>query len=833
MRVRVMAGRTALCVVAAAAVALPLGGFGCLTRPVGEEKPTTKVNFSSVLPQQNIDKVDILFAIDNSSSMGDKQKILAEAVPRLLTGLLKPLCRDKVNGATIPGGDGGALQTATEDGSSDDNYGCPMGTEPEFKPITDMHIGIVSSSLGGFGSGSCLADPERNNDDRGRLLNRTIDGSSVANAQPGFLAWFPNSKDNQDTQRHPRPEVPVTTLGEVGQDGTLIGDFQKLVVGVGQKGCGFEAQLESVYHFLVQPDPWVSVTPNAYNQAAFDKTTDWQLLAQRASFLRPDSLLAVILLSDEDDSSTDPLAAGGIGWAFENSTFPNSYVSRVPQGAISGMGTTAPRATSACDKGPEGIASAACTSCLSGFAPGAAPDGGAPCTDSNPSCTDRARAIGKDPSCTETYAGGTPGSGVTGYYGPFADSLNVRFFHMKQRFGIDPQYPLKRYIGGFQNTYVPDRAREHLVTPPPAGKPGPSTVGEYSQSPRCTNPLFAGTLPTKEGDETCFLPLGNRTKRSIYFAVVGGVPNQLLPKGSLTADDWRKVLGNDPSNYDLSGISPYMMQSTAPREGIQGPSTTPGDPGSDEVVGREYTTEQDDLEYACTFALPAGQNGCKDNDQCDCTDARFTNRNSPLCASSGNQVRAKAYPTIRQFRVVKGLGDQGIIASLCPKTLEGDKTSDDYGYNPAATAIVDRLKSAINTQCLPRPLTRDPEDEGKVQCLVLAQLYAKDDNCSRHGPGLSDAPPEIADKLRERQAEEKGVIASGSQGAAPLPVCLLEQKPEPPGSTCKEQTTVGWCYEDGVSGDAAVGRCQQNLRITGVLPEAQFVLQCVEVSDTR
>src|SRR5881392_4030157 len=72
---------------------LTLGSGACLTRPVGQQPPTTKVNFSSTISQQAVDKVDLLLMIDNSASMGDKQTILADAVPDLITGLIKPHCR--------------------------------------------------------------------------------------------------------------------------------------------------------------------------------------------------------------------------------------------------------------------------------------------------------------------------------------------------------------------------------------------------------------------------------------------------------------------------------------------------------------------------------------------------------------------------------------------------------------------------------------------------------------------------------------------------------------------------------------------------------------------
>ena len=76
----------------ATAVLLGTAGMGCLARPVSKGAPTTKVNFTSTVSQQAVDKVDLLFAIDNSQSMGDKQDILKDAVPDLIQGLLKPNC---------------------------------------------------------------------------------------------------------------------------------------------------------------------------------------------------------------------------------------------------------------------------------------------------------------------------------------------------------------------------------------------------------------------------------------------------------------------------------------------------------------------------------------------------------------------------------------------------------------------------------------------------------------------------------------------------------------------------------------------------------------------
>ena len=63
-------------------------GAGCLTRPIEHQDPTTKVNFTTVVHNQAVDKLDLLFMIDNSASMGDKQQLLAEAVPDMINRLV-------------------------------------------------------------------------------------------------------------------------------------------------------------------------------------------------------------------------------------------------------------------------------------------------------------------------------------------------------------------------------------------------------------------------------------------------------------------------------------------------------------------------------------------------------------------------------------------------------------------------------------------------------------------------------------------------------------------------------------------------------------------------
>jgi len=800
------------------ALMLGAAGTGCLSRPVGQQPPTTKVNFTSTVSQQAVDKVDLLFAIDNSASMGDKQAILAEAVPDLIDGLLRPRCVDS-EGKPSPGN-----EKAKPEVSKEERYGCPVNFEPEFKPVTDMHIGVVSSSLGNFGGDVCaVAEPRTN--DRGRLLNISPDGGQVELAKPGnFLAWFPQAKENEDAKRHPPPEKPIRQID--GDDG-LTKNFRDLVVGVGQNGCGLEAQLESVYRFLIQPDPWESVKLDGANQADLGEGVDIEVLQQRADFLRPDSLVAIIMLTDEDDSSADPLAIGGQGWAFMNKAFPGSKVFR----GSTGEGTTAPRGTTTCEQDP---GSEDCTSC--GFQ--------SLCDKSQPSC----QKIIADKNCTTPGSDKGQGDGFNGYYGPREDELNVRFHRMKERYGIDPQYPIKRYVDGFTKFKVPDRKAEHVTKVAANGR---RDIANYTSTAKCTNPLFAAKLPRQAGDELCALPRSTRSPDLIFFAVVGGVPHQLLhfdpndmEKSRITNEDWVKILGRDPGNFDFSGIDPHMVQSVAPRTalGLGGADKQLGDNGDDKIHGREWNTNKGDLQYACTFDLPETmQRVCGASDtSCDCSPNQSEGLNPPLCGAGNKQIKAKAYPTIREFQVVRALGDQGIISSLCPIHLckEGDPSCDSaknppatYGYRPAVASIIDRLKIELTTQCLPQKLREVGAEADQVPCLVLAQLSEKEDSCAAHG--LSAPKKEILDVFLAQQRAESGKVGEGGLDLAALPVCEIPQKTVERGLSCKDEAEMLWCYveNDPANKKNPAGRCPQALIFssgTAALAGARFSLQCIQ-----
>ncbi len=99
----------------------------------------------------------------------------------------------------------------------------------------------------------------------------------------------------------------------------------------------------------------------------------------------------------------------------------------------------------------------------------------------------------------------------------------------------------------------------------------------------------------------------------------------------------------------------------------------------------------DDLQYSCIFPLPMPRDCTMPSSSCDC---RFPTdgTQSPLCQESQGtytttQRYAKAYPPLRILQVLKGVGDNGVLASICPKNV-ADPTGEDYAYRPIIGALV-------------------------------------------------------------------------------------------------------------------------------------------------
>jgi hypothetical protein len=753
-------------------------------------------------PQSVVDKLDLLFMIDNSTSMGDKQALLAQAVPDMIARLVSPNCIDAT---------GNILGTSTPvNGVAQ----CATGSL-EFPPVHDMHLGIVTSSLGGRGA-STVCDPSAlnganptllaHNDDRGELINRGgASETPVAKAQTqNFLAWFPPVAANAAVLPPPNAE---TVAGDPATPGTLIGDFTSMVSGVHEHGCGFEAQNEAWYRFLVQPDPYASIQVDSNHEASYSGI-DQVILIQRATFLRPDSLLAVIVVSDETQATADPLSIGRLGSLFEEVPWPGSPTGGAPQGTIE------------CTSDPED------PSCLSCASPG---------VDSNASTFPT--------RCPPDLPGG-----VEGYLDPADDGANVRFFHQKQRFGVSAGYPSTRYVTGLTSVTVPDRDHEDDAVG--------SYIGDQAANQNCINPIFAKNLPTDPSADLCHLTPGPRTPDSVYYAVIGGVPHQLLQvdpsnpdspqKDQLAESDWLKITGNDPEHYDFSGADVHMLESEVPRPTGCDPTQTDS---CDPFNGREWATNRDDLQFACIFDLAAPKDCTlmQFAGACDCQPGNAS-IDTPLCqkdatgAYTNTQIKGKAYPAIAELVVAhamvdQGFGVHGIVSSLCPiHTTPVGATDPVYGYRPAMNAIVQRLRDALGVQCLPVKLNPDPTTGG-VTCQILATLASQGPQTSCNNPalGLSQPSTDVLSRLQTREHLAwlaAGGASSGSPDPSTFPTCLLtqltpDQNPgDFAGGGCSASIDPGWCYVEGT----AAGACPQQILFSAGEPPAgaTLILQCAD-----
>lgn len=694
------------------------------------------------LEQRDVDKIDLLLAIDNSRSMADKQQVLALAIPDLIKGLINPRCVDDQD---VPAQVQPSYPTDM----------CPTGTKREFKPILDIHIGVTSSSLGGHGADSCpnvdtaskecMPNPNTSNNDQGHLLARinqcgTADVPTYMNKK--FLAWDPTNKYGGETT------IDNGTTG-------IVPALRDMVLGVGQIGCAYESQLESAYRFLADPNPYETIVVD--NNKAIPTGTDMVLLEQRREFLRPDSLLAIIMLTDENDCSIKEF-----GQFY--------YVGQLRNGASP---VRLPRARQECATDPND-----------------------PCCRS---CGQNQDTCPIDPMCKDPNGGTGPA-----LLSDAEDHINLRCWEQKRRFGIDFLYPTDRYVTAFSSATIADR--DGNVVP---------------------NPIFSDLQPEDTNSDI-------RDSGHVFFAGIVGVPwqdiardPQDLKKGFKTANElnaeigtsgantWDVILGDPAKN--VIPLDPLMVETFQKR--LPGTNPITGDlivdasmPLGNPINGHDWTIANDDLQYACIFPLlPGSKRDCTNANLTSCDCASSTNDN-PLCQPDPNnmnaptlQVRAKAYPGLRHLSILRDLGTQGILASVCPAQLSDQSgMATDFGYRPAIGTIVDRLKVALGEQCLPRTLV--PNEEGTVPCNIIEARNTQGQACECDiATGRTFIVPGSEQEKMVTQAKKDDAAATAGWNC----FCELVQTSGADRDACQKdvndpplvngQPVNGWCYVDATT----------------------------------
>jgi hypothetical protein len=695
------------------------GGSARSTGPGADGSGGTPSNvYVDMIRQTAVDKIDLVFMIDNSISMADKQLILAEAVPVLVSQLIDP-----------PLVDG----------------------RPKFEPVRDIHVAVITSSLGAHGGQICT---DATGNDHGRALGAVRAGLASWD-NTGFLAWDPLGTKNTP---------PGTASPEV-----FLADFAAMVQAAGENGCAFEASLEAWYRFLIDPEPVRDValvdsvlTPVDDSGLPCPECIDMFVLSQRQRFLRPDSLLAIVMLSDENDCS---IRDEGLGWL-------------VGMTQTGGRPFTMARATSACATNPNDICCRPCNA--------SEPDG------PPPGCS----TTGTDAECL--INGGVLDNSASAN----EDQLNLRCHETKRRFGLDLLYPTSRYVEGLTAPEVPSRSGG-LVR----------------------NPLFApsGDLPGRDPNLVFLAGIVGVPWQDIAdeASLTGAGLRFLTADEMLYADPanrWDVILG-DPEN-NVPPADPFMIESPAERSGqnpITGASITPssGDTANP-INGKEQTNiDSTDLQYACTFPLSTPR-PCV-TPECDCgpgTEAR----NRSLCSQSGaglvgnTQYHAKAYPGLRQLQVLKDFGMNAIVASICPKNPSSPDPVNDpgYGYNPAILGLVERLGNNVDRRCLPRELTAvddpaTPEVDPRVTCTIVEAVPSAD-GCTCDGSRNRRTPkPTFVDAAHEALLDY-GLC--GTESLTPCEsfcVCEIAQLEGAELAVCQEELSVpgnvyGYCYVDADQG---------------------------------
>jgi hypothetical protein len=534
-------------------------------------------------PATTLSKLDLLLMVDNSYNTLEKQRLLMDAVGWLLAP----------SGQSAP---------------------APLSTD-------DIHVGVITSSLGPHGaSGVTDVCVSAEDNDRAHLL-ATMRPGVPSYKNTGFLAWGPDTDDSASLQE-------------------LVSALEPMLSTAGETGCGYEASLEAWYRFLVDPEPPAEVVVPQGAVSAVLQGVDQAILEQRAAFLRPDSVVAIVVMSDENDCS---IVDEGYGWLIARSS---------PMF----------RSTSACLTNPN---DPCCQSCGE---PVANPGCGAPSAD------------------TECQKGNmlNPTAGE--------DDLNLRCWNQKARFGFDLLHPISRYTEALTRQHQRGRNGAPVENPLFAGgKRHPSQViytgivgvpwQDLADAASLSGPgltyLSAAELSQQQrwemmiGDPDASPPVPPtdpfmlETPLDRAMLLSGGA-HPLVPSAELVASDSTNPQANVINGHESLNTANRVLQTVCIV-----PFKTP---------------------KTCDAAARDANQGC----QCFESDLVY---NRALCQPPGGgapgitQYYDDVFPGIRHLQLLRSLGDTGIAGSACPKVF--DEASPDYGYRPAMNALAARLALAF------------------------------------------------------------------------------------------------------------------------------------------
>jgi hypothetical protein len=239
-------------------IVLALMLTGCFERSLEPVDPCTTSHQGASISIGGIDEVDLLFLVDNSSSMAEHQAQLRDQIPRLVSTLVTGH-RDAAHGGDFP-------------------------------PPRSIHVGVVSSTMGLGPITGVPSCPSGFGDD-GILFGRSPSPAAGCTS--------------------PAPPRGIFEFVQGDSSAQFASDVACTAV-LGTGGCGLEFELEPILKALAPgPDAtggssvqWTApgYQPPMFYMGTFGHGND---PATNGGFLRPNSALVILTLNDEDDGSTD------------------------------------------------------------------------------------------------------------------------------------------------------------------------------------------------------------------------------------------------------------------------------------------------------------------------------------------------------------------------------------------------------------------------------------------------------------------------------------------------------------------------------------------------
>jgi hypothetical protein len=245
----------ALIVLCASAAAIT----GCTDRELKPLNPCQISNVTEDINPEGVSQVDLLFLVDSSASMQAEQNALAAEVPSLM---------EVLSAGNPPEGEPGHIEGL-----------------PAFEPV-DMHVGVTTVDMGLLDADIAQIYAE------GGLNCDQYGDDGILHVEGNATGCTPTSTLDESGGRFLRFDPNETDTAAFNADFACLS-------ATGVDGCFLEQQLEASLK---------AVTPSN-SELKFHNDRDGQGNPDgpNAGFLRPGSLLAVILVTDEDDCSmADP-----------------------------------------------------------------------------------------------------------------------------------------------------------------------------------------------------------------------------------------------------------------------------------------------------------------------------------------------------------------------------------------------------------------------------------------------------------------------------------------------------------------------------------------------